>query len=75
MNKRLPKDYSWTDKYVVPGRFSAQPAEPGLQDQVSQAASDSLRKVGEFIGNHPAACLAAAVTCGVIIGWLAKRKL
>ncbi len=39
--------------------------------RLAEQAKDSA---GEFIGKHPALTLAAAVSVGVIAGWLIKRR-
>ena len=74
MNKRIPNGYGWPDPLATPSRFEADSQRPGLKDKVSQTADDLTRKAGEFIGANPAACLITAITCGVLIGWLAKRR-
>ena len=39
----------------------------------SNVAKTAVDKVGKCIADHPGISLGAAVTCGVIIGWLIKR--
>ena len=42
-------------------------------DVAKSAAQTVMDKVGKCIADHPGISLGAAVTCGVIIGWLIKR--
>lgn len=74
MNKRIPNGYGWPDPLSTPSRFEIESEQGGLKQRVVDTTSDLTRKAGEFIGANPAACLIAAVTCGVLIGWLAKRR-
>ena len=39
----------------------------------TQAAKMGVEKASKIIAKHPGVSLAAAVTCGVVIGWLIKR--
>ena len=75
MNQRIPNGYEWPAQAATPQRFAAQSPQLSFQDKAKESATDAVRKVGEFIGSHPAACLVTAVTCGVFIGWLAKRRM
>ena len=56
-----------------PDASSQSTAERALE-ATSSAAKTAVDKVGQCIADHPGISLGAAVTCGVIIGWLVKRN-
>jgi hypothetical protein len=43
-------------------------------EQASPAAADWHIRIDDWIGRHPAFCVAAALTLGVTLGWLIKRR-
>ncbi|MBL8849924.1 MAG: hypothetical protein JNG89_09575 [Planctomycetaceae bacterium] len=36
--------------------------------------ADLRRRVETYVSEHPAVCIAAALTMGAIVGWLIKRR-
>ena len=71
----LPTKGNGAGRFTMPAQSSRDP-EPATQ-QALQAATDTAKSVldrtGKFIAEHPGASLAAAVTCGVLLGWFIKR--
>jgi ElaB/YqjD/DUF883 family membrane-anchored ribosome-binding protein len=39
-----------------------------------QTIKDGLSDVTTFVHEHPAACLGAAFTVGILLGWMVKRS-
>jgi hypothetical protein len=56
--------------YSAFGRRSVPPAEP----PESIPPPGRSEKVDQWIGEHPGVCVALALSFGVAIGWLLKRR-
>ena len=39
-----------------------------------QAVKEGLEDVTTFVAEHPAACVGAAFTAGILLGWVVKRS-
>lgn len=50
-----------------PSRRSTRPAQPHSRQRWVEA-------VEHWVGEHPVACVAAAVLAGATLGWLIKRR-
>jgi hypothetical protein len=64
-----------------PASSAARPPSKQPQDPASETQDELLQRVAEFgielkgcIRNWPGVSLAVAVACGVIIGWIVKRR-
>jgi hypothetical protein len=53
------------------------PAGTATADKPSfdmQTVKEGLSDVSTFVAEHPAACLGAAFTFGIFLGWMVKRS-
>jgi ElaB/YqjD/DUF883 family membrane-anchored ribosome-binding protein len=59
----------WHDRRAAAGDELAD-----LADATRRQLADAGRAVEAFVAAHPAACLAAAVSMGILFGWWVKRQ-
>ena len=61
---------------IFGGNHAAGSSQPLPQTSLSSAADAAkavVDKAGKLIAEHPGVSLGAALTCGVVLGWLIKR--
>lgn len=56
------------------GAFPAEDPQAGFDERTDDVFTRGVKSIEEFLGAHPRLTVAAAVTLGITLGWLVKRK-
>jgi ElaB/YqjD/DUF883 family membrane-anchored ribosome-binding protein len=67
---RLERYWTKPEMDLVP---AAEPGRRRLSEPQTGAAS-WIENIGEMLGDHPQATVIVALSVGVILGWLVKRR-
>lgn len=59
---------------VEQAQEKATQAAAAALESLENAATESIRRVEKFVSERPAASLAIAISVGVCLGWLLKRR-
>lgn len=72
---RLQEYWTEADQSLDGGSaFSADNLHSSSNEKTDDIITRSVKTIEQFLGAHPRLTVAAAVTFGITLGWLVKRK-